>query len=46
MEVTDFVLHEMTEALLRSSDYAQRREAIAAWNAENPLSRGASPFRR
>jgi xanthine dehydrogenase large subunit len=37
MEVTDFVLHEMTEALLRSSDYAQRREAIAAWNAENPL---------
>jgi xanthine dehydrogenase large subunit len=37
MEVADFVLHEMTEALLRSSDYAQRREAIAAWNAENPL---------
>jgi len=41
MEVTDFALHEMTEALLTSSDFAQRREAIAAWNAgQTVLKRG------
>ncbi|WP_341211280.1 xanthine dehydrogenase molybdopterin binding subunit [uncultured Limimaricola sp.] len=37
MEVTDFILHEMTERLLETSDYRARREAIAAWNAENPI---------
>ncbi len=37
MEVTDFVLHEMTEALIESSDYAARREAIRDWNARNTL---------
>ncbi|EYD74812.1 Xanthine dehydrogenase, molybdenum binding protein subunit [Rubellimicrobium mesophilum DSM 19309] len=37
MEVTDFILHEMTEDLLRSSDFAARREAIQAWNASNPI---------
>ena len=36
-EVEDFLLHEMTEALLTSSDYAARRAAIAEWNAANPL---------
>lgn len=37
MPVTDFVLHEMTEALLVTSDYALRREAITAWNKANPI---------
>jgi xanthine dehydrogenase large subunit len=35
--VEDFILHEMTERLLESSDYHRRREAIAAWNAANPV---------
>ncbi|MEL6685951.1 MAG: molybdopterin cofactor-binding domain-containing protein, partial [Pseudomonadota bacterium] len=33
MPVKDFILHEMTEALLASSDYHARRAAIAEWNA-------------
>ncbi|WP_425041274.1 xanthine dehydrogenase molybdopterin binding subunit [Primorskyibacter sp. S187A] len=37
MEVTDFILHEMTAHLADTSDYAKRRAAIAAWNAENPI---------
>ncbi len=37
MEVTDFILHEMTEALLVTSDYAVRREAIKAWNTQNTI---------
>ncbi|MCF7698082.1 xanthine dehydrogenase molybdopterin binding subunit [Loktanella sp. M215] len=37
MEVTDFILDGMTEALLATSDYAARRGAIADWNAQNPL---------
>ncbi len=37
MEVTDFILHEMTEALLVTADYAARRDAIAAWNAKNDI---------
>ncbi len=37
MAVTDFELHEMTETLLESSEYAARRNAIDAWNAENPV---------
>ena len=37
MPVTDFILHEMTEALLVSSDYHRRRSAIADWNARNPI---------
>ncbi len=37
MEVEDFELHGMTGALLASSDYAARRAAVAAWNAENRL---------
>ncbi|MEX0366443.1 MAG: xanthine dehydrogenase molybdopterin binding subunit [Ruegeria sp.] len=35
MEVEDFELHEMTEALLATSDYAARKEAVARWNAES-----------
>ncbi|TMV09964.1 xanthine dehydrogenase molybdopterin binding subunit [Ruegeria sediminis] len=35
MEVTDFELHGMTEALLESSDYAARKAAIEKWNAGN-----------
>ncbi|SDC98296.1 xanthine dehydrogenase molybdopterin binding subunit [Ruegeria marina] len=35
--VEDFELHEMTEALLVSSDYAARKAAVAAWNAANPI---------
>ncbi len=37
MPVTDFILHEMTEALLITADYAARRKAIADWNATNPI---------
>ncbi|WP_050928320.1 xanthine dehydrogenase molybdopterin binding subunit [Aestuariivita boseongensis] len=37
MEVTDFELHEMTDALLAKANYAQRRAAIADWNAQNPV---------
>ncbi|WP_412505248.1 xanthine dehydrogenase molybdopterin binding subunit [Roseovarius sp. SYSU LYC5161] len=33
MEVTDFILHEMTESLLDRADYAARKAAVAAWNA-------------
>ncbi|MFZ3583500.1 xanthine dehydrogenase molybdopterin binding subunit [Loktanella sp. DJP18] len=37
MAVTDFILDEMTGSLLATSDYAARKEAIAEWNAGNPL---------
>ena len=37
MPVTDFILHEMTETLLATSHYENRRAAIAQWNAENPI---------
>ncbi len=37
MEVEDFELHEMTNALTESSGYAARRAAIAAWNADNAV---------
>ncbi len=37
MEVEDFILHEMTEALEVSSEYRARRAAIAKWNAANPI---------
>ncbi len=37
MPVTDFILHDMTEALLEKADYTGRRAAIAAWNAEQPI---------
>ncbi|MEM9432644.1 MAG: xanthine dehydrogenase molybdopterin binding subunit [Pseudomonadota bacterium] len=37
MPVEDFVLHELTDALLEQSDYTARRDAVAAWNAQNPV---------
>ncbi|MBL3559416.1 molybdopterin cofactor-binding domain-containing protein, partial [Rhodovulum sulfidophilum] len=37
MEVEDFILHEMTEALVRSADYAARRNAVAEWNARHAV---------
>ena len=37
MPVTDFILHEVTEALLASSDYVARREAVGEWNARNTI---------
>ena len=43
MEVTDFVLGRLTQELEASSDYQNRRAAIAEWNAANPvLKRGIS----
>ncbi len=33
--VEDFILHEMTAALVASSDYHARRDAVTAWNAAN-----------
>ena len=35
--VDDFILHEVTAALVASSDYQSRRQAIADWNAVNPI---------
>jgi xanthine dehydrogenase large subunit len=37
MPVTDFVLNDLTSRLLSTSDYAKRRMAVSAWNAENPI---------
>ncbi len=37
MPVTDFILHELTDALLTSCAYHDRRAAIADWNARNPI---------
>ncbi len=33
MDVTDFILHDMTDRLLSDADYAARKAAIADWNA-------------
>ena len=35
--VEDFELHGMTEALLASSDYANRKAAVRDWNAQNAI---------
>ena len=35
--VTDNVMHELTDQLLASSDYAARREAVAQFNATSPV---------
>jgi xanthine dehydrogenase large subunit len=37
MEVNDFILGEMTDALMASSDYETRRSEIAQFNANNPI---------
>ncbi len=36
-QVEDFILHEMTERLIETSDYSRRKAAIQAWNADNPI---------
>ncbi len=37
MEVTDFILHEMTDRLGQTADYTARRARVADWNAANPV---------
>ncbi len=37
MSVEDFILHEMTDALVENSDYFRRKAAISEWNAANPI---------
>ncbi|MDQ2066938.1 xanthine dehydrogenase molybdopterin binding subunit [Xinfangfangia sp. CPCC 101601] len=37
MPVEDFIGGAMTEELLATSDYARRKEEIAAWNAKSPI---------
>ncbi len=37
MEVTDFILHEMTDQLVEESDYHARRQKVAIWNERNPV---------
>tara|TARA_R110002096_G_scaffold283206_1_gene477235 strand:- start:531 stop:2030 length:1500 start_codon:yes stop_codon:yes gene_type:complete len=37
MKVTDFILQDMTETLLKTADYTARRAAIDAWNSSNPI---------
>ncbi|AGI69240.1 xanthine dehydrogenase XdhB [Octadecabacter antarcticus 307] len=32
MDVTDFILHEMTDKVLKDADYDTRRRAVSAWN--------------
>ena len=43
-EVEDFALHGITGALLESSDYAARKQAVAAWNAEHSAIRKGIAF--
>ena len=41
MQVSDFELHELTDQLLESADYAVRKAEIAKWNAgQSDLKRG------
>ena len=37
MPVEDFIGHELVAELERTSDYAARKAAIAAWNANSPI---------
>ncbi len=37
MAVEDFVLNAMTERLVATCGYRERRERVAAWNAEQPI---------
>ncbi len=37
MEVEDFILHAMTDKLAQSGEYHRRRQAVADWNAANPV---------
>ncbi|MDA0962164.1 MAG: xanthine dehydrogenase molybdopterin binding subunit, partial [Proteobacteria bacterium] len=44
MAVTDFELHDMTARLLETCDYAARKQAVADWNAANPVIRRGIAF--
>ncbi len=44
MAVTDFELHGMTARLLETCDYAARKQAVADWNAANPVIRRGIAF--
>ena len=37
MEVTDFILGDMTDSLLQRCDYHARKAEVAKWNAQNTL---------
>ncbi|MDD9708405.1 xanthine dehydrogenase molybdopterin binding subunit [Seohaeicola sp. SP36] len=37
MEVDDFILHALTGRLAETAEYDQRRQAVADWNAANPV---------
>ncbi|MDX5403195.1 MAG: molybdopterin-dependent oxidoreductase, partial [Rhodobacterales bacterium] len=37
MEVEDFILHAMTDRLAETGEYQRRRQAVADWNAANPV---------
>ncbi|MEL6644386.1 MAG: xanthine dehydrogenase molybdopterin binding subunit [Pseudomonadota bacterium] len=37
MPVEDFILHEMTDRLVETSDFKRRQNAVADWNAANPV---------
>ncbi|MFV0244880.1 MAG: xanthine dehydrogenase molybdopterin binding subunit [Qingshengfaniella sp.] len=37
LEVTDCILHGLTDRLASSADYLARRRSVAAWNAANPV---------
>ncbi|MCO4846884.1 MAG: xanthine dehydrogenase molybdopterin binding subunit [Yoonia sp.] len=48
MDVTDFILHEMTERLLTDANYVDRKATVAAFNAANPVLKrglGISPVK-
>ncbi|MBW7922509.1 MAG: xanthine dehydrogenase molybdopterin binding subunit [Rubellimicrobium sp.] len=36
-EVTDFILHAMTDRILAMADYARRKDEIDGWNAQSPI---------
>ncbi|SMX25059.1 xanthine dehydrogenase molybdopterin binding subunit [Boseongicola aestuarii] len=37
MPVEDFILHELTDALIKNSGYYGRKEAVSEWNAKNAI---------
>ena len=37
MPVEDFILHELSDELVKNSDYLRRREAVSEWNAQNTI---------
>jgi xanthine dehydrogenase large subunit len=37
MEVEDFILHGLTDRLAQTGEYHKRRQAVADWNAANPV---------